>query len=99
MEHTTVLGLIAAFCTTAAFIPQVFQIIRTGNVDGISLQMYTIFTFGVGMWLAYGLIVKDIPMIAANLVTFILAATVLSLTIYKRAKKAAAATQTLQVAN
>jgi len=87
MEQTTLIGLIAAFCTTAAFIPQVIQIIRTGNVDGISLQMYSIFTFGVSMWLIYGLIVQDLPMILANLITFILAASVLGLTIYKRLKK------------
>jgi MtN3 and saliva related transmembrane protein len=81
MEQTTLIGLIAAFCTTAAFI------IRTGNVDGISLHMYSIFTFGVSMWLIYGLIVQDLPMILANLITFILAASVLGLTIYKRLKK------------
>ena len=87
MEQTTLIGLIAAFCTTAAFIPQVIQIIRTGNVDGISLHMYSIFTFGVSMWLIYGLIVQDLPMILANLIKFILAASVLGLTIYKRLKK------------
>lgn len=87
MEQTTLIGLIAACCTTAAFIPQVIQIIRTGNVDGISLHMYSIFTFGVSMWLVYGLIVQDLPMILANLITLILAASVLGLTIYKRLKK------------
>ena len=86
MEMTTMIGLTAAFCTTAAFVPQVLQIIRTGNVDGISLQMYSIFTFGVAMWLAYGIAVRDIPMLLANLVTLILAAIVLGLTIHKRAQ-------------
>lgn len=84
MEHTTLIGLIAAFCTTAAFVPQVLQIIRTGNVDGISLQMYSIFTFGVAMWLTYGIIMQDLPMLLANLVTLVLAALVLGLTLRKR---------------
>ncbi len=86
METTTLIGLIAAFCTTAAFVPQVIQIIRTGNVDGISLQMYAIFTFGVAMWLTYGIIMQDLPMMLANLVTLILAAMVLGLTLRKRLK-------------
>jgi len=84
LEPITLIGLLAAFCTTASFIPQVLQILRTGNVDGISLQMYSIFTFGVAMWLLYGIIVQDLPMILANLITLILAAMVLILTLRKR---------------
>jgi len=87
MEMTTVIGLVAAVCTTASFLPQVFQILRTGNVDGISLQMYSIFTFGVSMWLIYGAIVRDLPMLLANLVTLILASLVLGLTLYKRSRQ------------
>lgn len=84
MESTTLIGLLAAFCTTSAFIPQVVQILKTGNTDGISLMMYTIFTLGVSMWLVYGVIMEDLPMILANLITLILACMVLGLTLYKR---------------
>lgn len=87
MEDTSLIGFIAAFCTTAAFVPQVLQILRTGNVDGISLQMYSIFTFGVAMWLTYGIILQDLPMLLANLVTLVLALTVLGLTLRKRLQK------------
>jgi len=89
MDPITVIGLIAAFCTTTAFVPQVVQILRTGNVDGISLQMYAIFTLGVAMWLTYGLIMNDLPMILANLVTLVLASMVLALTLKKRMKQKA----------
>ncbi|MGB0662949.1 MAG: SemiSWEET family sugar transporter [Pontibacterium sp.] len=88
MENTTLIGLFAAVLTTSAFVPQVLQILRTGNVDGISLQMYSIFTVGVALWLTYGIIVKDVPMLLANLVTFILASIVLGLTVYKRFQQA-----------
>ena len=87
MDATTLIGLTAAFCTTAAFIPQVIQILRTGNVDGISLLMYSIFTCGVAMWLTYGIIVDDLPMLLANLITLVLAMAVLGLTIYKRSQQ------------
>lgn len=90
MDSTTLIGLTAAFCTTASFIPQVVQILRTGNVDGISLMMYSIFTFGVAMWLTYGIIVEDLPMLLANLITLILALSVLILTLYKRQQKKSA---------
>jgi len=84
MDSTTLIGLMAAFCTTCAFVPQVIQILRTGNVDGISLQMYTIFTLGVALWLTYGIIMDDLPMLLANMVTLALALMVLGLTLRKR---------------
>lgn len=87
MEPVTLIGLLAACCTTVAFIPQVIQILRTGNVDGISLMMYSVFTCGVTCWLIYGLALEDLPMILANTITLILAGMVLILTILKRRKK------------
>jgi MtN3 and saliva related transmembrane protein len=87
MEHTTLIGLMAAICTTAAFVPQVIAIIRTGNVDGISVLMYSIFTVGIALWLSYGLLVNDLPMILANSVSIILALSVLALTISKRTQQ------------
>ncbi len=87
MDIITLIGLLAAACTTISFLPQVIQILRTGNVDGISLQMYSIFTFGVTMWLIYGIAIQNLPMLLANLITLILASMVLGLTIYKRQQK------------
>ncbi|MEH6577833.1 MAG: SemiSWEET transporter [Amphritea sp.] len=84
MDPITLIGLLAALCTTSAFVPQVIHILRTGNVDGISLAMYSIFTFGVLCWLTYGIFMKDLPMILANIVTLALAMTVLVLTLHKR---------------
>lgn len=84
MEPITVVGMIAAFCTTSAFIPQVVQILRTGNVDGISLQMYSIFTLGVALWLGYGVFLQKAPIIISNSITLALAVSVLGLTLTKR---------------
>ncbi|UTW12730.1 SemiSWEET transporter [Marinobacterium rhizophilum] len=84
MDNTTLVGMLAAVCTTAAFVPQVLQILKSGNVDGISVAMYSTFTFGVTMWLIYGIILQDLPMFLANLVTFLLSSSVLILTLRKR---------------
>lgn len=88
METTTLIGLVAACSTTAAFIPQVAHIIKTRSVEGISLGMYTIFTLGVALWLVYGIIIGDLPMLLANLVTLVLSGTVLTLTISSRVRAA-----------
>ncbi len=84
MDNTTLIGMIAAVCTTAAFVPQVLQILKSGNVDGISVAMYSILTFGVALWMIYGIILQDLPLFLANLVTFLLSSSVLALTIRKR---------------
>lgn len=86
MESTTLIGILAACCTTISFVPQVLQILRTGNVEGISIGMYSIFTTGIALWLAYGLFLNDLPIIAANLVTLLLCLAVLRLTIKHRLK-------------
>lgn len=74
---TTLIGLLAALCTTCAFIPQVAHTLRTRDTRSISLGMYTVFTLGVALWLAYGVLLGDVPIIAANAVTLVLAGAVL----------------------
>jgi MtN3 and saliva related transmembrane protein len=72
-------GYAAAVLTTGSFIPQAVMTIRTRNTSGISRDMYVIFTLGVALWLAYGIAIDSLPMILANSVTLLLAATILAL--------------------
>ena len=74
---TTWLGYAAATCTTLSFLPQALLTLRTRNVAGISLGMYGAFTFGVALWLWYGWRLGEWPIIAANVVTLMLALTIL----------------------
>ena len=46
--------------------------------------MYSAFTIGVACWLIYGLMLQAKSLIIANIVTFTLAVTILSLTAYER---------------
>ncbi|SMO70737.1 MtN3 and saliva related transmembrane protein [Fodinibius sediminis] len=74
---TMILGLVAGMLTTIAFIPQVVKTWKTKSADDLSLGMYVAFCLGVSLWLIYGFIVSDLPIIAANLVTLSLAITLL----------------------
>jgi MtN3 and saliva related transmembrane protein len=76
----------AAVLTTLAFIPQAW---RTRDLSGISLPMYAMFTFGVALWLGYGLVTGSLPVIAANAVTLLLASMVLWLKIFDTRRTAA----------
>jgi MtN3 and saliva related transmembrane protein len=71
------IGYIAAFFTTFSFIPQALKTFRTRDVSGISLGMYSAFTVGVALWLAYGLLLMAWPIVIANLITLSLALSIL----------------------
>ncbi len=72
------LGTAAALLTTASFLPQAIRVIRTDDTRAISFVMYLMFTAGVGLWFLYGLAIASMPVIAANAVTFVLAAVILT---------------------
>lgn len=73
------IGGIAATLTTCAFLPQVWRVWRTRHTKDISLLMYALFTLGVALWLAYGILLGAWPIIIANTITLLLAGTVLVL--------------------
>ena len=80
-EHDTLnwFGYAAAVLTTGSFIPQAVLTLRTRDVSGISAAMYAAFTLGVALWLAYGWLLGQWPVIVANAVTLALASTILAL--------------------
>ena len=77
MAFIDVLGSAAAICTTLSFVPQVMQIWRSRSASSVSMPMYVIFTVGVLLWLAYGVMLVSWPIIVCNIVTLGLAVSVI----------------------
>jgi len=77
MNEIQILGLAAGSCTTIAFLPQVIKTWKSRSAKDLSLGMFSFFCFGVLLWLVYGIIIKDIPVIIANLLTLVLASSLL----------------------
>ena len=77
MNGQDILGYMAAALTTGSFLPQAWLTLRTRDVSGISLAMYSAFTAGVALWLIYGVMLGKWPIVVANLVTLLLAGTIL----------------------
>jgi MtN3 and saliva related transmembrane protein len=71
------IGTLAAVLTTSSFVPQVLHTFRTKDVSGISLGMYSAFTLGICLWLAYGLLLGAWPIVIANAITVALALCIL----------------------
>lgn len=84
MENTQLLGFIAGACTTIAVIPQLIKTWRTKNVVDVSPIMFSILILGVGLWVVYGVIKKDLPIIITNGISFALNFTMLVLMLLYR---------------
>ncbi len=79
MDYLLVLGLIAATCTTLAFVPQFIKVWKTRSTHDISLAMYIVISTGIFLWLIYGLLKKDPPIIVANAASLVIALAILLL--------------------
>ncbi len=65
MSLTAYLGIVAAFCTTVAFVPQIVKLRKQGGED-LSYQMLFLYLTGVMLWLVYGIRVHAVAVIWAN---------------------------------
>lgn len=67
--YVSTIGLLAAVLTTACWIPQLWRVIRTRDTRSLSLGTQLTLTLGVALWLAYGILLADFPLIIANSIT------------------------------
>ena len=77
MDHITLIGISAGTLTTLAFLPQAFRAWKTRSTADVSLVMFLAMCAGIVLWLIYGLLLADLPLIIANGVTLGLALAVL----------------------
>jgi len=76
---TNAIGVGAALCSMASFLPQVVKIIRERDASAVSLRMYIVTVTGFALWTAYGVALKSWPLIASNAISFALSALILGL--------------------
>jgi len=72
MDSIEIIGLVAATCTTTAFVPQVYKALKEKSTADISLTMYIVLFIGLILWLIYGIHHKSLAIILANTITGIL---------------------------
>jgi len=78
-------GFIAAALTTTAFLPQVIKTWRTRKAEDVSIVMLLLFIAGLLFWIIYAIQTNALPVLIANIITFILNVTILILKlIYKK---------------
>ncbi len=73
------LGFCAAFCTTVAFVPQLWRVMRLRSARDISMPTFLLFSIGILLWLLYGIATGSKPVIVANGATLVLSVSILVL--------------------
>jgi MtN3 and saliva related transmembrane protein len=66
--NPTSLGLVAGTLTSIAAIPQLVKTLRTRHARDISIWQPLLLAIGVALWLIYGILIHDTPLILANIV-------------------------------
>ena len=87
----SLIGYVAAACTTISFLPQLIRVYRLKSAHEISLTMFLVFSFGVFLWLLYGIFIESFPVVAANAFTLALSLAILVLKIRYDRRRAASA--------
>jgi MtN3 and saliva related transmembrane protein len=78
VDGITAIGFVAVTLTTLAFVPQVIKVWRTRSTQDISLITFATLCAGIVMWITYGLLIDDAPLIIGNAITLVLAGTILA---------------------
>jgi MtN3 and saliva related transmembrane protein len=82
MNYIDLIGLFAGICVTVSVIPQIVKVWRTKKVKAISLMTFSVLTFGIMVWIIYGILKNDLPIIITNSFSFLLNLTMIYFIIY-----------------
>ncbi|HEU0126419.1 SemiSWEET transporter [Flavobacterium sp.] len=72
MNYIDIIGLFAGACITISTVPQILKVWKTKKVKEISLKMFAILTFGIAVWIVYGILKSDWPIIITNSISLFL---------------------------
>ena len=79
MPALEILGFVAAILTTLCWLPQAVRTIRTKETRSLSLLAQSALTIGVVLWLAYGLLIGNAPIILSNAISLVLVTVILAM--------------------
>ena len=66
MDYINIIGLVAATMGWIALFPQVLKVLRTKSTKDISREMIGILAGSIFLWLVYGILINNLPIIIAN---------------------------------
>lgn len=75
----TILGLVAGTLTTLSFLPQLLKAWKSRSTHDISIGMFSLLAVGITLWIVYGVVTFDLPVVVANSVTLVFVGLILAL--------------------
>jgi MtN3 and saliva related transmembrane protein len=87
MDLASVIGTLAALASTTSFAPQAWKMVRTRDTSAVSTRMYAITVVGFALWLAYGVLLAQWPLIVTNAVCLGLSAFILAMKLLPERKR------------
>jgi len=87
MSELDILGLVASCFTSSSFAPQIWRTWKTRDVSSMSLSTYLILTIGVSLWLLYGVLKGDLPLIVANTTMVMMTGTITLMIVFFNKRK------------
>jgi MtN3 and saliva related transmembrane protein len=83
--YIQLIGMIAGILTSMSLMPQLIKTFKTKTAEEISLVMLFTLMLGIALWIYYGILRKDIPIIITNAFSFLLNVTLIGLRLkYKK---------------
>jgi len=67
-----IIGYIAAAIGTSLMLPQVIKTIKTKKVRDLSIGMVFLYFLNCALWLAYGIMIKAMPVIVCNFIALLI---------------------------
>ncbi|MDX2083508.1 MAG: SemiSWEET family transporter [Rickettsiales bacterium] len=77
MTNADIIATIAAFFTMIGYVPQALKTIKTRDTKSLSFWMYFLSMIGVIFWLAFGIMIGNVPIIFKNVTLIILGGIIL----------------------
>lgn len=71
-QFVQILGFVAGIFTAISLIPQIVKIVKEKKAQDISLTYLLILLFGIALWITYGIMRKDGPVIMTNVLSAII---------------------------
>ncbi|MES2892625.1 MAG: SemiSWEET transporter [Bacteroidota bacterium] len=71
MVFITVIGIVASVCTAVSLVPQLLKLMKEKKAENISLGMLGVLFAGLGFWIYYGFLKKDLIIIISNCFSFL----------------------------
>jgi MtN3 and saliva related transmembrane protein len=86
-DAATLVGGLATLCSATSFLPQAWKVIKTRDTDAISTGMYAVTVVGFSLWLTYGVLLWQWPLMITNGVCLVLSAFILLMKVLPRHQK------------